>query len=247
MAALYIGTCGWMYPSWRHDWYEDRPSKTWLGYIDEKLGAVELDGAFYRQQKKETFEKWASQVSDDFCFALRGHRFITHSKRLKDVSESIKRVREPALGLGNKLKAVLWQLPPSMKKDAARLADFGRQLAEWREVTQVVEFRHTSWFDEEIEKVMKDYDLVNCISDAGKFERWDAVTGKAVYVRLHGRPQTYLSSYSHKELESWAQKVKEWRRQRREVFVFFDNDIKGAAPWNAFDLKKLILAKTEKA
>src|SRR5438067_7444512 len=103
-SGVHIGTCGWMYRNWKHSWYEDRPVRTWLSYIDERLGAVELDGAFYRQQKKETFENWASQVSEDFSFALRGHRYITHRKRLKGVSESIQKVKEPAQGLGDKLK-----------------------------------------------------------------------------------------------------------------------------------------------
>lgn len=228
-----------MYSAWKHSWYEGRPTKSWLGFIDDKLGAVELDGAFYRQQKKETFEKWSSQVSDEFCFTLRGHRYITHRKRLHDVAASIEKVREPALGLEKKLKAVLWQLPPFMKKDVQRLAEFGEQLEKWSGVWHVMEFRHPSWFDEEIEKLLSEFKLVNCISDAGSFERWDAVTAMAVYVRLHGRPQTYADSYTDKELEDWAGKSRRWSRQGREVFVFFDNDIHGAAPWNALKLKQM--------
>lgn len=229
-----------MYPRWKESWYEGRPAKSWLGYIDQQLGAVELDGAFYRQQKKETFEKWASQVSSDFCFALRGHRYITHRKRLHDVADSIEKVKAPAQGLGDKLKAVLWQLPPFMKKDPERLVEFGKQLSAWNDVWHVLEFRHPSWFDHEVEETLKDFNLVNCISDAGKFDRWDAVTAKAVYVRLHGKPQTYASSYSDKQLTEWAEKVQAWRRQHREVFVFFDNDINAAAPWNALKLKQLV-------
>jgi|SRR5579885_747235 len=236
MDTVHIGTSGWMYKTWRHSFYEDQPVRTWLGQIDQKLGAVEIDGTFYRQQKKETFEKWAAQVSERFCFAIRGHRYVTHNRKLLEVEESIQKVKEPAEGLGSKLGAVLWQLPPFLKKDIERLKVFGEQLQIWSDVWHVMEFRHTSWFDDETAKVLERANLVNCISDAGRFERWDAVTAKAVYVRLHGRPRTYADSYSDRELAHWAKKIHRWREEHREVFVFFDNDIEGVAPQNALTL-----------
>ena len=225
-----------MYPRWRHSFYEDQPTRTWLHQIDEKLGAVEVDGTFYRQQKKETFEKWANQVSKDFRFAIRGHRYITHNRKLLNVTDSIKRVKDPALGLDDKLGAVLWQLPPFLKKDLDRLKIFGDELDIWRDVWHVMEFRHTSWFDDETAQTLEKCGFVNCISDAGRFERWDAVTAKAVYVRLHGKPRTYADSYSSHELATWAKKIEKWTSEKREVFVFFDNDIEGAAPQNALTL-----------
>jgi len=236
----YVGTSGWMYKSWRHSFYEDQPTRTWLQQIDRKLGCVEIDGTFYRQQKKETFEKWAAQVSDEFRFAIRGHRYVTHNRKLLDVGDSVTRVREPALGLGKKLAAVLWQLPPFMRKNIDRLESFASTLVRWNDVWHVMEFRHTSWFDEETAKTLERCGLVNCISDAGKFERWDAVTAKAVYVRLHGKPRTYADSYSNKELSEWAKKIHKWNGEDRDVFVFFDNDIEGAAPQNALTLLEKI-------
>jgi uncharacterized protein YecE (DUF72 family) len=237
---IHIGTSGWMYKSWRHSFYEGQPTRTWLHQIDEKLGSVEVDGTFYRQQKLETFEKWASQVSSEFRFAIRGHRYVTHNLKLLNVEESIRRVREPALGLGSKLSAVLWQLPPFLRKDTDRLKAFGEQLQLWSEVWHVLEFRHPSWFDEGTAKVLEEYKLVNCISDAGRFERWDAVTAGAVYVRLHGKPRTYADSYSPTALGGWAKKVRQWSEEGKEVFVFFDNDIEGAAPENARSLIELV-------
>jgi len=242
----YIGTSGWMYKSWRHSFYEDAPQRTWLKQIDDKLGAVEIDGTFYRQQKKETFERWASQVSAEFRFAIRGHRYITHNKKLLDVAESVQKVKEPALGLGNKLGAVLWQLPPFLRKDLDRLKAFAETLDEWRDPWHVMEFRHTSWFDEETAKVLEQNKLVNCVSDAGKFERWDAVTAKCVYIRLHGKPRTYADSYSNHELAQWAKKIETWLDEKREVYVFFDNDIEGAAPQNALTLLNKIQSPRRK-
>ncbi|MEA2552612.1 MAG: hypothetical protein QOJ65_788 [Fimbriimonadaceae bacterium] len=240
VGKAYMGTSGWVYPAWKLSWYEGRPARTWLGYIDEKLGAVEVDGTFYRQQKKETFEKWASQVSPDFKFAIRGHRYITHRKKLLDVADSVQRVKEPALGLGNKLGAVLWQLPPFMKKNADRLRTFAEQLQTWPGVWHVMEFRNTSWFDKEIAGILEEFNLVNCISDAGSFERWDAVTADAVYVRLHGKPNTYWDWYTEDELADWGKKVTNWTREGREVYVYFDNDAQGAAPWNALKLNEIV-------
>lgn len=228
-----------MYRGWKSSWYESRPAKTWLAYMDEKLGSVEVDGTFYRQQSRETFEKWGSQVSLDFCFAIRGHRYVTHRKKLLDVSDSIQRVKEPAEGLGAKLRAVLWQLPPFMRKNVDRLRSFGQEIRAWPGVWHVIEFRHDSWFDSEVERVMEEFGMVNCISDAGSFPKWEAVTAPAVYVRLHGKPNTYWDWYSDEELREWAQKVRAWCDQNYEVFAFFDNDAQGAAPWNACKLKEL--------
>jgi uncharacterized protein YecE (DUF72 family) len=240
VARVHIGTCGWMYKNWRELFYEDLPPRTWLGQIDEKFGCVEIDAAFYRQQKAETFAKWASQVSPQFSFALRGHRYITHNRKLKDVRESVLRVKEPAMGLGKKLSAVLWQTPPAFKKNLDRLKSFAEELEEWRDVWHVMEFRHESWFDAETAKAMEACKLVNCISDAGKFKRWDAVTAGAVYVRLHGKPRTYVDSYSSRQLGNWAKKICSWRKQGKEVYVFFDNDVEVAAPRNAASLKQMV-------
>lgn len=237
---VYIGTSGWQYSFWKQDWYGGAPSKDWLRIIDERLGSVEVNGSFYRQQKPETFAKWADQVSEQFRFAIRGHRYITHQKRIAGVTESVELVKSQAAGLGSKLAAVLWQLPPSMKKNIERLHTFAKDLSTWPEVYHVMEFRHTSWFDEETLNALNEHGLINCISDAGRFKRWDATTERAVYVRLHGNPRTYRDSYSDAEVAEWAAKTRQWSESGRDVFFYFDNDIEVAAPWNALTLKQMV-------
>jgi uncharacterized protein YecE (DUF72 family) len=236
VSRAFIGTSGWMYDAWKGWWYEGVRKKDWLRYDADRFTAVEVDGTFYRQQKRETFENWASQVPDDFRFAIRGHRYVTHNKKLLNATESVLRVKEPAQGLGHKLACVLWQLPPKMRVNVERLEAFALDLAQWPETRHVMEFRHESWFTEEVAEVLSRYGLANCISDSGSFPRWDAVTTDLVYVRLHGRPWTYASRYEDPELDWWAEQCRRWLAENREVHVYFDNDAHGHAPWDAMRL-----------
>lgn len=244
-AKAYVGTSGWMYDAWRDGWYERRPRRAWLAYDGERFTGIEADGTFYRQAKRETFENWASQVPPEFRFAIRGHRFVTHNKKLLDVADSVKRVREPALGLDEKLAAVLWQLPPRMAVNLERLEAFGETLEAWPEVRHVMEFRHESWFDDAVAQILARRRLANCISDAASFPRWDAVTTDFVYVRLHGRPWTYASRYEDPDLDEWAAKVKRWLGEGRTVHVYFDNDSQGHAPWDAIRLLERLDRRNE--
>src|SRR5438045_2379508 len=107
----YIGTSGWSYPSWRRHFYRDVPRRRWLAYAASQFTALEVNGSFYSQIRPETYRTWASEVPDDFRFAVKGHRFITHYKQLRDVGESVERVLTQAQPLGDKLAVVVWQLP----------------------------------------------------------------------------------------------------------------------------------------
>lgn len=241
MAQAYIGTSGWQYKPWKYHFYEGKPEREWLEYASSKFTTLEADGTFYRLQSRETYENWARRTPPGFRFAIRGHRFTTHRKRLIDAAETLKNQKEPAMGLGEKLAIVLWQLPPFMKKNVERLISFGEALrAEWPEVRHAMEFRHESWFDEEVAAVLADFHLANTISDAGKWKRWDAVTSDLVYVRLHGKPHTYWSGYEGPELDDWARKVEVWLGEGRDVYVYFDNDVQVRAPWDALGLMERV-------
>jgi uncharacterized protein YecE (DUF72 family) len=241
MARAYIGTSGWQYKHWKHSFYEGKPEREWLEYASNCFTSLEADGTFYRLQKKETFERWAERTPKDFKFAIRGHRYTTHQKKLLDPIATIDKQKEPASGLGKKLAVVLWQLPPFMRKNVPRLKEFALALqSTWPEVRHALEFRHETWFDDEVAALLSEFKLANTISDAGKWPRWDAVTTDLVYVRLHGKPDTYWSGYSSDELDEWATKVELWLSQGREVHFYFDNDAQERAPWEALDLLKRI-------
>ena len=236
MPRLYVGTSGWMYDGWREGWYGKQPKRAWLAFDSTRFTAVEVDASFYRQQKPETFQRWASEVPEQFGFAVRGHRYLTHNKKLLDVEEPLQRVMAQAEGLGPKLKVMLWQLPPFLGKNLERLESFGKALQGWSSTRHAMEFRHKSWFSDDVAEILSRYCLVNTQSDAGKWELWPAVTTDVVYVRLHGKPDTYASRYEDDVLDSWARRIEGWLDEKRSVHVYFDNDIHGHAPHDAVRL-----------
>lgn len=223
-----------MYDAWRAGWYGKTPKRLWLAFDAERFTALEIDGTFYGSKPRETYERWAAQVPDGFKFAVRGHKYVSHNKKLKDVRDSVLRVREGAIGLGDRLGPVLWQTPPKMRVDADRLRSFAEDLKAWPEARHVLEFRHESWFNDEIAEILRENRLANCISDSGSFPIWHAVTTDLVYVRLHGNPYTYASRYEDDALDLWAERIRSWGD--REVHVYFDNDAHGHAPHDAMRL-----------
>jgi uncharacterized protein YecE (DUF72 family) len=244
---LHIGTSGWNYDSWKDDFYAGVPRKSWLEYYASRLRALEADGTFYHMMRPAVFESWAMRTPPDFRFAIKGHRYITHLKRLDPPAQSLQLQRENSSALGNKLAAVLWQLPPNMHKDIPRLERFAAALDIWRETRHVIEFRHKSWFDDETAAVMARERLANCLSDASRWPLWDAVTTDLAFVRLHGHADTYVSNYDDNELEKWAKLAREWLREGRDVHVYFDNDARGHAPWNALTLAGMLDAEASVA
>ncbi len=237
---VYIGASGWNYREWRDSFYGGMPSKDWLGFYATRFDAVEVNATFYRQQRQSTFERWREQTPADFAFAIKGHRFLTHVKRLLDPERPLHRCRAAAAGLGGKLAAVLWQMPRSLRKDMARLQRFADALAAWPEARHAMEFRHASWFDDDVAACLSARRIANCLSDAADWPMWDAVTTDLVYVRLHGHADTYASSYAEGELAGWAGRVRDWQAQGSEVHVYFDNTASGAALGNALRLKALL-------
>ncbi len=236
MAQAFIGTSGWNYKGWKDGFYEGRPQREWLAFCAERFSSVEINGTHYRLQSPETFRKWKEQTPTGFCFTMKGHRYVTHNKKLKDALEPIRLERDRAHAMGAKLKAVVWQLPRSFHKNVERLSDFGEALGHWRSVRHALEFRHPSWFDDDVTECLSRYRLANCHSDAADWPLWDAVTTDLVYVRLHGSDQTYASPYSDAQLDDWGEKCRRWLAEGRDVHVYFDNDSQGHAPFDAMKL-----------
>ncbi len=235
-SKAYIGTSGWNYKSWRNDFYCDTPQKQWLRFCAERFTGIEVNSTFYRLQEKSTFKKWRDQTPEEFPFAIKGHRYVTHNKKLLDVEQSVIRCRESASPLGKRLAAVVWQLPAFLKKDIERLEKFLRNLQHWKSTRHAIEFRDKSWFDDQVAECLERHAVAICMSDAPDWPMWDRVTTDVVYIRLHGHTRKYASSYSKPALGKWATRTQRWLEENCDVHVYFDNDAEGAAPRNALTL-----------
>jgi uncharacterized protein YecE (DUF72 family) len=168
----YIGTSGWNYKSWREHFYGDTPQKRWLRFCAERFTSIEVNGTFYRLQPQSTFEKWRNETPDEFPFAIKGHRYVTHNKKLIDVEDPVIRCRDAASPLGKRLAAVVWQLPASLKKNIERLEIFLRTLRHWETTRHAIEFRHKTWFDDEVAECLTKHAVANCMSDAPDWPLW---------------------------------------------------------------------------
>jgi len=239
MTRAYIGTSGWVYPGWREHLYAGTPVKRWLEVASRTFNALEINGSHYKQLSPETYARWRDATPAEFRFALKGHRFITHYKRLKDCEEPIARLRGQARGLGDKLAAVVWQLPSSFARDDARLDGFLRALTAWP-VRHALEVRHRSWFVPEVAARLREARVAVCLSDAPDFPMWREVTTDLVYVRLHGHTRKYASSYHPASLRRWAADITRWLAERRWVHVYLDNDAEGHAVHDALALSALV-------
>lgn len=240
MAETYIGTSGWNYDEWRDNFYAGVPRKDWLRHNARCFPAVEIDATFYGSQRPETLRRWREQVPREFRFAMKGNRYLTHTKRLRDPREPIGRERDNARALGARLAVVLWQLPGNFRRDDERLAGFLKALRHWRRVRHALEFRHDSWFDPEVAVLLSDHQVAVCMSDAADWPLWNAVTTDMVYVRLHGHTRTYASGYAHRTLAAWAQRIRQWQAEQRQVHVYFDNTADGHAPVDALTLLRML-------
>lgn len=237
---IYIGTSGWNYPEWRDTFYADVPRKDWLQYNASRFNGVEINATFYGSQRADTLRKWRDQVPRGFRFTMKGNRYLTHTKRLREPVEPITRERDTARALGDRLAAVVWQLPGNFQRDDERLESFLKAVSRWRRVRHVLEFRHRSWFVPEVADRLAAHRVANCISDAADWPLWDAVTTDLVYVRLHGHSRTYASRYAKRSLRRWADRIRAWQNERRQVHVYFDNTADGHAPADADTLIGLV-------
>jgi uncharacterized protein YecE (DUF72 family) len=236
----YIGTSGWNYKSWRDGFYGNTPQKQWLRFCAERFTSIEVNGTFYRLQEKSTFEKWREETPDGFPFTIKGHRYVTHNKKLLDAQEPVIRCRDSASPLGKRLAAVVWQLPAAFGQNIERLETFLQALRHWKSTRHAIEFRHKSWFDDEVAECLRKHAVAVCMSDAPDWTMWKEVTTDLVYIRLHGHTRKYASSYSKPALKKWATRIRTWLEEDRDMHVYFDNDAEGAAPRNALTLLQML-------
>jgi uncharacterized protein YecE (DUF72 family) len=262
-----IGISGWNYPLWRGQFYPGGLAhRRELEYASRCVNSIEINGSFYSLQRPERYQAWATETPDDFVFAVKGGRFITHMKKLRDVEVPVANFfASGVLALGPKLGPVLWQLPPNLGFDAQRIGDFlsrlPRTTAEaaalaaghderlddrcWlttdadRPLRHAMEVRHASFETPEFLALLRENDVAVVTADtAGKWPQIETPTTDLAYVRLHGAEELYVSGYDDAALDAWADKVSRWRDEGRDVFVYFDNDVKVRAPFDAMALMR---------
>jgi uncharacterized protein YecE (DUF72 family) len=218
-----VGTSGFSYKEWKGAFYpEGLKNKDMLRYYATQLPTVEINNTFYRMPKAAMLEKWESTVPEDFRFVLKGSQRITHKARLKDADDSVQYLFRQAEALGNKLGPVLFQLPPWLKKDVERLKVFLPTIPEGQQVA--LEFRHASWFDDEVYEVLRQYDTALCIADFDDPDKGAPLvaTARVGYLRLRAE------DYSEDALASWAESIQ--AQPWTEVYVFFKHEDEAAAP-----------------
>jgi uncharacterized protein YecE (DUF72 family) len=265
MARGWIGTSGWRYPPWRGVFYpQGLPQRRELAHLAGLVNSVEINGSFYSLQRPESYRAWAAETPDDFRFAVKGSRYITHLKQLRDVRVPLANfLASGLLALGPKLGPVLWQLPPRLRFDAARIDEFltllprstgaAAQLAGEHDarldgraetVTDVdrplrhaLEVRHESFRDAALLELLRAHDIALVVADsAGTWPYFEEDTAGFRYVRLHGADELYASGYTDEALDGWAAKVRGWLADGQDAFVYFDNDAKVHAPRDAIGL-----------
>lgn len=238
MAKVFVGTSGWIYGHWDGVFYpQGLPYKEKLEYFAKRFKTTEINYSFYHLPRPATFRNWARRVPQGFVFSVKASRFITHIKRLKGVKEPTDTFIKNAESLGKKLGPILFQFPPSFKADLKRLEAFLKILPKKHRFA--FEFRHPSWFCEEVYKLLKKYRTALCIADSPGYPKEIKATAGFVYIRMHGSKKLFSSEYTPKELQEWAGIIKAFLKQKKDVFVYFNNDAAGFAVKNATQLLKM--------
>ena len=283
MKGVRVGISGFTYPGWRGVFYpEGLPHRRELEYASSRMETLEINGSFYSLQLPSSYGRWYEETPPGFVFAVKGSRFITHMKKLKDVETALANfLASGLLRLGEKLGPILWQFPPQLRfeeerfarflallpgdtGEAARLAEGHDERLNGRSWTKVVcdmklrhafEIRHPSFLTPTFVAMLRDHGAALVYADtAGLWPYTEDVTADFVYIRLHGSQQLYTSGYTDSELDDWARKIRAWasgkepedaqrveaarppRARRRDVYVYFDNDAKVHAPFDAIRL-----------
>lgn len=238
-SKIHIGTSGWHYDHWKGPFYpEDLSAQEMLPYYIGHFHTVEINNSFYQLPKKATLEMWKNTVPHEFVFAMKGSRYITHMKKLKDPSRTVPPLLEVAGVLGEKLGPVLFQLPPRWRINPERLDAFLQFLPDG--FRYAFEFRDSGWFDDRTYEILAKHKAAFCIYQlAGRLSPKE-VTTDFVYVRLHGPGKAYEGQYDEKTLSGWAGAFSTWQSQGKGVFCYFDNDQAGYAAQDALRLQKMM-------
>ncbi len=254
-----IGIGGWTFAPWRGAFYpEGLPHAKELAYASERLTSIEVNGTFYRSQTPATFRKWASEVPEDFVFALKGPRFATNRRVLKEAGDSIKRFLDSGvIELGDHLGPLLWQFAPTKKFDAADFGGFLELLPNTfggRALRHVIEVRHDSFCTGEFTTLLRAFAMPVVFTDHARYPNIADLTGDFVYARLQRGKDTVPTAYPPKELDAWAGRLRSWAQGKapddlpridaaakpkaapRDVFAYVIHEGKIRAPAGAMEL-----------
>jgi len=233
----FVGTSGWHYEHWRGRFYPAELSKPrWLEFYARSFKTVELNNSFYHLPSEKAFANWRESSPEGFVYAVKVSRFITHIKKLRNVEDALEKFLERAKLLENKLGPLLYQLPPNLHRNDSLLEEFLSMLP--KDLSHVFEFRHESWLDEGVFDLLRRYNAGFCIYDMPDLTTPLEATADFVYVRFHGRGWLYGGSYSDEELSRWAQDIKRLSKNKKTVYIYFNNDAEAFAVQNALTLMR---------
>ncbi|MEW6175370.1 MAG: DUF72 domain-containing protein [Pseudomonadota bacterium] len=283
MAGIHIGISGWRYAPWRGDFYpKGLTQKKELRFASRAVSSIEINGSFYSLQTPERYADWYADTPKGFVFSVKGPRYITHVRRLREVDGALANFFASGIfQLKEKLGPILWQFPPSFKFDPALFEAFLRQLPHdteaalaiardceprmegrsylsvdrKRRMRHAVEIRNASFVDPAFVELLRKYQVALVVADtAGKWPHHEDLTSDFVYIRLHGAEELYTSGYTDAALDEWRRRIESWnagsqpddarlisskkprRRTSRQVYCYFDNDVKVRAPYDARQL-----------
>jgi len=243
MADIRIGCSGFLYDHWKGTFYpEDLPRNLWLDFYSKRFSTVELNVTFYRLPERETFAKWYLATPKNFVFSLKGSRFITHVKKMKDCAEPIEAFFSRASVLKEKLGVILWQLPPTFNLDIERLKEFLEALRPYG-IKNAFEFRNKTWLTKKIFSLFEKEQMALCIADHPDFLENLPATTDFIYIRRHGEDGGYATSYNTEYLKKDCKFIKDYLKKKKTVFMYFNNDAHGYAPLNALELSELVTKK----
>lgn len=290
IGRIRIGISGWRYAPWRGAFYpRDLPQDQELAYASRAFSSIEINGTFYGLQTPASYAHWYEATPDDFVFSVKGPRFISHVRRLREVEQPLASFfASGVFKLREKLGPILWQFPPSLHFDPKLFESFFAQLPHdteqalklarhhkesmagrvslsidaVRPLRHAIEVRHESFVDKRYVALLRRYHLALVVADtAGKWPYCEDLCGDFVYMRLHGDKKLYESGYSEQALKRWARRMRAWRKGKqpadaqlisakpppkaaaRDIYCFFDNDVKVRAPFDARRLTEMLAAK----
>ena len=280
MPEVRIGISGWRYTPWRGDFYPDGlVQRRELEFASRAVNSIEINGSFYSLQTPERYMRWAADTPKDFVFSLKGPRYVTHTRRLKDIHEPLANFFASGfLAMRRKLGPILWQFPANFRYDRELFDDFlsrlprdtdqavklARDCAErlkkpgyleadpGQRLRHALEVRSETFVTEDFVELLRKHEIALVVADtAGKWPYAEDLTADFVYIRLHGDKELYTSGYDDEALDRWQQRIQTWSngrqvrdarligtsqgpaRKERDIFCYFDNDVKVRAPYDA--------------
>jgi uncharacterized protein YecE (DUF72 family) len=237
---IFIGTSGWHYKHWIGTFYPaGTKAKEQFEHYTKHFDTVEINNSFYKLPPRAVFETWYRSTPKKFLFVIKANRFITHNLKLTRPKEPLARLFNSILALKKKLGPILFQLPPKWKVNIERLKEFLEALP--KGYSYVFEFRNETWYHEAVYQLLKEYNCAFCIYELAGHISPTKITADFIYVRLHGPSENkYQGCYTKAALRKWAKQCIEWQGQKKDVYIYFDNDQEGYAAHNAVLLKTLV-------